>query len=332
MLCPFHLCRYDTDLKASSISWKDRLVPKLHQAAGVAHGIRDDTGRLTGVQGTITGLLVVSPEMPIGKPYAQLYRLYPNATRTRVALGARVALSDAMYAHSILFWTLPPFSRGSTPPRAHRVTCSTQCTYWSGTEWCLNLTLVPIHVFRYAHSFGLSDTHAVVCEHAWVFDSTALFNGQMLMNASVINPATRTVLHLIDLASGTAQAYVAPEAFLCIHFANVFSNGSAVLFDMPTWQTPPIATADTSGDTSGDTGTGRPCNPYALFEFTRLADPKARDAFDKTCRNTLVRHVRPLDIIALYNFEIFSRSWQLYVTPPHAPCDVLYLVPMLIGC
>ena len=55
---------------------------------------------------------------------------------------------------------------------------------------------------------------------------------------------------------------------------------------------------------------------------------KIRQGLKETVHITSTREVRQL---RPFFWDHFSRSSQLYTTP-HTPCDILYLVPMLIGC
>mmetsp|Transcript_48102 Transcript_48102/g.126574 ORF Transcript_48102/g.126574 Transcript_48102/m.126574 type:complete len:525 (-) Transcript_48102:107-1681(-) len=239
--------RYSTDLQRfSRFAWSDDLVPRLHQAQAVAHPV------LNATSGVMTGLLIVSPELPIGSPYAQLYRTLPADPTRRVALGGQIGLANAGV---------------------------------------------------YMHSFGLSDSHAVVCEHAWKVDSELLIKGEMFEGATAIEPHTKTLLHVIDLATGKVTTHSSTAAFLCVHFTNLHNNGSALVFDMPTWQTVP--------------GSDAPCQPYEVFDFARVDNKSQRDAFSERCANTLVRHAIPLAAApsappANASFEVLDGGWFEY--------------------
>ena len=157
----------------------------------------------------------------------------------------------------------------------------------------------------YQHSFGTSSKHAVLCEHAWTFDNTALVEGKMVMDASLINGSKPTKLHLVDLESGESIAYESPESFLCIHFANTWENETAVSFDMPTWQD---ATPGGNGDGN------QACNPYGVFDFASVSNKTARDGFNKFCRNRLVRHALHTsgEMKGQATFEVIDEGWYEY--------------------
>lgn len=164
------------------------------------------------------------------------------------------------------------------------------------------LARVPIDTVPYEHSFGFDGSrYAVICEHAFVLDSSALFDGDMFMDAANINASARTKLHVVDLTNGSTVAYESPEAFLCIHFANLVHNGTALVFDMPTW-----ASADVDAPTAAPKEAATKaaaaaasdnvaCNPYAVFDFDRVANKTARDAVTETCSNHLARHALHTD-------------------------------------
>ena len=56
----------------------------------------------------------------------------------------------------------------------------------------------------------------------------------------------------------------------------------------------------------------------SMFGYLRYVGPQVMVASDGTATSTSA-------------MGHFSRITQLFTTP-HAPCDMLYLVPMLIGC
>jgi len=94
------------------------------------------------------------------------------------------------------------------------------------------------------------------------------------MAASKIDPKAPTTLHLVDLITGNVKVFTA-EPFLCIHFSNVYENDTAVVFDMPTWESHQHADVEV-------------CNPYSAFDFQKW---EGRNHFSEQCVNRLVRHV-----------------------------------------
>jgi carotenoid cleavage dioxygenase-like enzyme len=169
-----YVTRFSADLQSfTRLSWTDKLVPKLHQALQVAHPVVNSS------TGGMTGLLIVSPELPLGKPFAAVFRVSPEEEQRRVLVGQRIPLSQAPYMHS----------------------------------------------------FGLSDRHAVICEHGWRIDSEALLSGKMFEGAAVVDDKMPTRFHVLELASGELTTHTSSDAFLCLHFANVHHNGSALVFD-----------------------------------------------------------------------------------------------------
>lgn len=218
-----YVTRFSADLQSfTRLSWTDKLVPKLHQALQVAHPVVNSS------TGGMTGLLIVSPELPLGKPFAAVFRVSPEEEQRRVLVGQRIPLSQAPYMHS----------------------------------------------------FGLSDRHAVICEHGWRIDSEALLSGKMFEGAAVVDDKMPTRFHVLELASGELTTHTSSDAFLCLHFANVHHNGSALVFDMPTWQTA--------------AGSSAPCMPYAVFDASLADDKQQRDSFNQRCSSKLVRHTIPL--------------------------------------
>lgn len=162
------------------------------------------------------------------------------------------------------------------------------------------LATVPVTNAAYQHSFGLSKRHGIVCEHSWVMDGTELLiKGKMAMAASKIDPKAPTTLHLVDLSTGSVSVFSA-EPFLCIHFSNVYENDTAVVFDMPTWESHQHAGAEV-------------CNPYSAFDFQRW---EGRNQFSARCVNRLLRHVLHTagPLLGKVTSEVLDGGWFEYPT------------------
>lgn len=171
-----------------------------------------------------------------------------------------------------------------------------------GSHTRIELARVPLSSTPYAHSFGLSDKHAIVCEHEWSIDTNSLLHGGMFMEASVIGQ-NGTKMHLVELVSGKVQTFEMEDPFVCIHFANVReiqSNGDEIVtFELPTWKT--------------RNGSEEQCNPYGVFDFFRISDQQMRDDFKLHCDNSFMRHSLNKNS-SQASSELLDDGWYEYPT------------------
>lgn len=171
---------------------------------------------------------------------------------------------------------------------------------------------VPISSSPYQHSFGLSRKHAVICEHSWLFDSAKLMEGQMAIDASIIDGDAPTHIMVVDLEDGSSSTYESPEPFLCEHFSNVYEvdepdedgGSTSLVFEMPTWQTPIDRRMNKE----------EACNPYKIFDFDRILNKTRLDGFNKECVNQLVQHTVTISgpNKGKVSFEILDDGWFEY--------------------
>lgn len=155
------------------------------------------------------------------------------------------------------------------------------------------LVTVTVPKTPYEHSFGMGGDWAIIADHPWTIDSSALMKGSYVQDAMRVDVNGSTTFYLVNLKTKETQAFKAPP-YMIFHFTNVFSNEAGdIVFDQPTW---------------------RGCNGYAIFEYSVFLNKQKRDAFRDSCENVLRRFVlhRSGPHAGTMSTEILSKGWYEY--------------------
>ena len=97
---------------------------------------------------------------------------------------------------------------------------------------------VRVRPMLYAHSFGLTATHALVLDHPVTFSVAELMGSGPLLDAMVLDNSSATKIHALDLASGEVATYDTGSPAFLFHVGNTYhggGNGSTIVLDVETY-------------------------------------------------------------------------------------------------